>query len=53
MRIEEMKSYLKENGLAHLVKELVDGGIDVDGAVEYVYDSHTLEKEAFVAKYFG
>ena len=52
-RIEEMKNFLKENNLTHLVRELVEGGCNVDGAIEWVYDSHTLGKEEFRHKYFG
>lgn len=52
-RIEEMKSFLKENNLTHLVRELVAGGSDSDGAIEWVYDSHTLSRQEFLKKYFG
>lgn len=52
--IEIMKEYLKNNNLAHLVRELVSGlGMDVNSAIEYVYDGHVLSKEQFSKKYFG
>lgn len=52
--IEIMKEYLKNNNLAHLVRELVFGlGMDVNSAIEYVYDGHVLSKEQFSKKYFG
>lgn len=51
-RIEEMKNFLKENNLTHLVRELVGGGYNTEEAIEWVYDSHTLGKEEFRKKYF-
>lgn len=52
--IELMKDYVKKNNLTHLVRELVFGldMDDVNAAIEYVYDSHVLDKEQFVNKYF-
>ena len=53
MTIAEMKTFIKSSGSAHLVKELVENlNMDVEGAVSYVYDTLTLTKEQFVAKYF-
>ena len=51
--IGEMKEYIKKNNLTHLVRELVGGDVEPEGAIEYVYDSHTLGKEQFIEKYFG
>lgn len=52
MKINEMKELIKENGKAHLVKELVTGmDMDVESAVEYVYDTITLTREEFASKY--
>ena len=52
MKINEMKEFIKENGKAHLVKELVTGmDMDVESAVEYVYDMITLTREEFASKY--
>lgn len=52
MKINEMKEFIKENGKAHLVKELVTGmDMDVESAVEYVYDTITLTREEFASKY--
>lgn len=54
MKINEMKEFIKKNGKAHLVKELVTGmGMDVESAVEYVYDMITLTREEFANKYIG
>lgn len=54
MKLEAMKSYIRENNLTHLVKELVTGAdMDVASAVEYVYDMKTLSKAQFASKYFG
>lgn len=51
--IEEMKKYILDNNLAHLVRELVDSlGYTSESAIEYVYDQHTMTKEEFIAKYF-
>lgn len=53
MTIAEMKYFIESSGNAHLVKELVQGlGMSVEDAVSYVYDTFTLTKEQFVAKYF-
>ena len=39
MELEAMKSYIRENNLTHLVKELVtETDMDVASAVEYVYE---------------
>lgn len=52
MKINEMKEFIKENGKAHLVKELVTGmDMDVESAVEYVYDMITLTRKEFASKY--
>ena len=52
--IETMKDYLRKNNLVHLVSELVKGlDMDVDGAIEYVYDSKTLSEVEFAKKYLG
>jgi hypothetical protein len=52
-KIEEMKSYILKNNLAHLVRELVEGiGYTSEEAIEYVYDQHELTKEQFIKKYF-
>lgn len=51
--IDEMKNYLRENNLTHLVRELADGSGDSTWAIKWVYDSHTLSKEEFRRKYFG
>ena len=54
MKINEMKEFIKENGKAHLVKELVTGmDMDVESAVEYVYDMITLTRKEFENKYIG
>jgi hypothetical protein len=51
--IEMMKEYLRNNNLTHLVRELVSGlGMDVNSAIEYVYDGQVLNKEQFSKKYF-
>ena len=52
MKINEMKEFIKENGKAHLVKELVTGmDMDVESAVEYVYDMITVTRKEFASKY--
>lgn len=52
MKINEMKEFIKKNGKAHLVKELVTGmDMDVESAVEYVYDMITLTRKEFASKY--
>lgn len=51
--LEAMKSYVKIQGKAHLVKELVVGlDMEVSDAVEYVYDHITMSREEFSKKYF-
>lgn len=52
--LEMMKQYIREHNLCGRVREFVEG-VDMDSAdaIEYVYDSHVLSKEEFVAKYFG
>lgn len=51
--IIEMKKYIIDNNLTHLVRELVDGlEISTNSAIEYVYDQHTMTKEEFIKKYF-
>ena len=43
MELEAMKSYIRENNLTHLVKELVtETDMDVASAVEYVYDMKSV-----------
>lgn len=52
--LEEMKDYLRQNNLTHLVRELVEnGGCESAAAIEYVYDGRVLSKADFIAKYFG
>lgn len=54
--IEDMKKYILDNNLAHLVRELsqnMDNNENaVKVAIEYVYDQHTMTKEEFIKKYF-
>lgn len=53
MTFEMKKAYLKEINAAKLVKEFVQGGgLDVEDAVDYVYDMKTLSREEFRQKYF-
>lgn len=53
MTIEMKKAYMKENNFAGLVRELVEGGgLEVQDAVEYVYDMKTLSRDEFRQKYF-
>ena len=53
MSITEMKNFIKSSGNTGLVKELVENlNMSVEDAVSYVYDTLTLTKEQFVAKYF-
>ena len=53
MTLTEMKTFIKSSGNAGLVKELVENlNMSVEDAVSYVYDTLTLTKEQFVAKYF-
>lgn len=52
MKTNEMKELIKRNGKAHLVKELVTGmDMDVESAIEYVYDMITLTRKEFANKY--
>ena len=52
--IETMKTYIRENNLTHMVRELVEVlGMTSASAIEDVYDAHVLSKEDYVAKYFG
>lgn len=54
MKTNEMKELIKRNGKVHLVKELVTGmDMDVESAVEYVYDMITLTRKEFANKYIG
>lgn len=51
--LDEMKTYILNNNLAHLVRELVNGlDCSSESAIEYVYDQHVLTKEEFIKKYF-
>lgn len=53
-RLDEMKDYLRNNNLTHLVREIVSGtDCTSEDAIELVYDQHVLTKEQFIAKYFG
>lgn len=51
MTTAEMKSYIINNNLQSSVRELVAAGFTSTEAVEYVFDSHTLDKKSFAAKY--
>lgn len=51
--IKEMEQFCRENNLCALVKELNYDGNNFEGALEYVYDQHTLTKDEFVRKYFA
>ena len=52
--VDEMKEFIKAEGKAHLVKELITGlEVTVESAVEYVYDTLTLSNEQFRTKYFN
>lgn len=54
MTREELKAWAKENKVSHLVAELVSGiDMDLDDALQYVWDMKNLTKEQFKAKYFG
>lgn len=49
---EEMKQYILDNNLSHLVRELTHNAEStVKSAVEYVYDAHTMTNFEFAAKY--
>ena len=51
--IENMKEYIRNNNLEHLVRELVSClCMESKEAIEYVYDGHTMNKEDFHKKYF-
>lgn len=53
MTFEDKKNYIKSLDKADMVKELVEGvEMSVEAAVSYVYDTLTLTKEEFIAKYF-
>lgn len=53
MTFEDKKNYIKSLDKADMVKELVEGlDMSVETAVSYVYDTLTLTKDQFVAKYF-
>lgn len=51
MTTTEMKSYIINNNLQSSVRELVSAGFSRSEAIEYVFDSHTLDKKSFAAKY--
>lgn len=51
--LEQKKQYLRDHNLTKFAKELNPSGSNEKGAVEYVYDQHTLSKEEFRKKYFG
>lgn len=53
MTREELKAWARKTGSVELVAELVQGGWDLDAALEWVYDMKNLTKEEFKAKYFG
>lgn len=50
--IEMMKNYVREHGLTCQVRELVEAlGMSSASAIEDVYDSHTLTRAEYAAKY--
>lgn len=51
--LEAMKNYIRDHNKTHLVRELVNSGWNVDGAIEYVYDGATLTNTEFIAKYYN
>lgn len=54
MTMNDKKAYIAEMNKAHLVKELVvNGGWEVEDAVNWVYDEITLTTAEFRMKYFG
>lgn len=53
MSTEEMKSYIKSAGKAHLVKELVESDWPLDAALGWVYDMITLSNTEFLSKHFN
>lgn len=53
MTREELKEWARKTGNVELVAELVHGGWNLDGALEWVYDMKNLTKEEFRVKYFG
>ena len=53
MTREEFKTWARENNAVGLVAELVSANIDIDDALQYVWDMKNLTKEEFKAKYFS
>ena len=54
MTTNEKKAYILAMEKAHLVRELViNGGFEIEVAVEHVHDEITLTTEEFRMKYFG
>lgn len=53
MTREELKNWARETGNVKLVAELVEGGYDIDSALEYVWDMKHLTNDEFRVKYFG
>lgn len=51
--LEEMKNFCREHNLCSQVAELNFNGDNLEGALEWVYDAHTLTKAEFTKKYFG
>ena len=51
--MDQMVDYIKEHGLERLVAELNFDGGNFHGAVQWVYDGHTMSREEFRKKYFG
>lgn len=52
--IEMMKTYIRERGLTGQVRELVESlGMSTAAAIEDVYDSHTLTRAEYAAKYLA
>lgn len=51
--IEEMKDFCRKNNLCSQVAELNFEGNNLEGALTWVYDAHTMTNEEFRKKYFG
>jgi len=52
-KLEMMKQYLRDNNLTSQVREFTQIGVTAEGAIEYVYDAHTMSREDFKAKYLN
>jgi len=53
MTIEDKKNWVREHGLVDQVAELNRFAFDdLEVALDYVIDAHTLTKAEFIAKYF-